>query len=163
MTAVYISVGSNNEAELHLKKAYQTLKSCCSHLRVSPVYASHAQGFSGGDFYNAVFYCETTLDLDAFGELLKKIETANGRKKPAKRFGVALDLDILLFGDICCQSRPLPRSDIYTYHFVLKPLSDLSPGLILPDTQKSVIDLWNEKKSDFSRYFLQKVDFSLKN
>lgn len=161
MNSVYIGVGSNRDAKLHLTHAYQQLDALTSGLRSSPIYRSKAYGFESSDFYNAVFSCQTELSYDDFNVLLKQIEMANDRRKPASEYDVSLDLDILLYGDLCDVQMRLPRADIYSYDFVLKPLVELAPELVLPDTQKTVLELWNEKRAEFDAQALQKVEINL--
>lgn len=163
MNRVYIGVGSNKDAELHLKNAYQRLDALSSNLKSSIVYKSEAHGFDGDDFYNAVFCCDSSLSYDAFNALLKEIEIANERKKPALEHGVSLDLDILLFGDLCSEEKRLPRADIYKYDFVLRPLVELAPELVLPDTHKTVLALWNEKREEFDAQALKPTDLKYKH
>jgi len=133
MTQIYIGAGSNQNGEYHLKCAYQDLKHVFDEVVMSPIYISDAYGSEvGKKYHNCVFSASTTLDVDACIALLKQIENENGRQRPARLYGVSLDLDLLLFGYLVDKARRIPREDIYKYDFVSQPLKDIAPDLILP-------------------------------
>ena len=50
--------------------------------------------------------------------------------------------DILNNGDLI-----VPREDILKYSFVLKPLSEMAPNLIHPETKQSIISHWKSMSS----------------
>jgi 2-amino-4-hydroxy-6-hydroxymethyldihydropteridine diphosphokinase len=50
-----------------------------------------------------------------------------------------VDLDIILFGEQISQQTPeLPRSDIFKYAFVLQPLLELCPQLVVPNDGRTI-------------------------
>ena len=75
---------------------------------------------------------------------LRKIEAATGR--PAaheKNTSRTLDLDLLYFGDVTMM-RPdleLPHPRMHERRFVLEPLCEIRPELVLPHQRASVADL----------------------
>jgi len=86
-------------------------------------------------FLNAV--CEMVTDQDVL-ELLRQLrdfERQQGRsmvyEKNASR---PLDMDMLYAGDLVVQTEELtlPHPRMLERRFVLKPLSDIRPGLVLP-------------------------------
>ncbi len=95
-------------------------------------------------YLNAVIEIESSLEPPALLSKLQAIENAQGRPTDhgyhAPR---TLDLDLLYAGEYVLQSAALtlPHPRIAERRFVLRPLSDLRPGLILPGTQKTVAEL----------------------
>jgi 2-amino-4-hydroxy-6-hydroxymethyldihydropteridine diphosphokinase len=106
----------------------------------SPVYSCESVGFTGHEFYNMVFRIQTELSLPELNEALKAIEIKWGRAVDATKFqDRTLDLDILLFGQLVSHDKPkLPRDDIFKYPFVVQPLFDLMPDLVIPEDGRSV-------------------------
>ena len=56
----------------------------------------------------------------------------------------SIDLDILLYGDSVLDKPGLrvPRPEILVNAFVLRPLQDLAPHRLHPETGQSFADLW---------------------
>ena len=147
MATIYISLGSNIEAELHLRNALSCMQHHFFNIRLSPVYENEAVGFEGDPFWNLVAECETTLSPEAVSKELKAIEDKNGRLRDGPKFSSrTLDLDLLLFDDLDLrdQDMDVPRDEITKYAFVLKPLYDLSPGLRHPVNGQTMQQLWAE-------------------
>ncbi len=113
--------------------------------QVSPWYRSPAVGFAGPDFINLVVRCRTDLSLTELVVMLKKLEREFGRAPNATKYSSrALDLDILLYDDLVGQfgGQTLPRSDIWRFAFVLKPLLDIAPQLMCPLRRVPVASYW---------------------
>ncbi len=159
MTTVYVGVGSNIDRERHVKIAIEELAEIDSSLRVSSVYESAAVGFEGERFYNLVVELQTSQTLSHFSHLLRKIELKWGRRESAAKFqNRALDLDILLFGEqVSLQPPVVPRKDIFIYPFVIQPLYELCPNLIIPDDGRSITEVWQNMDNLTS---LTKIHFS---
>jgi len=95
------------------------------------------------DFVNAVVMIETFLTALALLDRLQGMERDYGRVRGGVRWGPRpLDLDILLFGDetIECNRLTIPHSGMTERAFVLVPLTEIAPDLILPNGL-SVADL----------------------
>ncbi len=144
MTLVYIGVGSNLEREKHIQAAFDELSLLAEHLQVSTVYECDPVGFDSLPFYNLVIGFETQLSLEQLQTQLKQIEIKWGRVPMAKKYqDRTLDLDILLFGDTVSVQPQIPRHDIYRYQFVLQPLMEMNPDLVLPNDGRSVVQVWH--------------------
>lgn len=145
MTRVYVSLGSNVDRERHLRGGLHALRAAFGELALSPVYESVAVGFDGAPFLNFVAAFDTAESIDAVDATLSRIEEAHGRVRGAERFAPrTLDIDLLLFGD-CVVRRPgliVPRDEILTYAFVLRPLADLAGDTVHPVLQRSYRELW---------------------
>lgn len=145
MARVYLGLGSNIDAEENLRLGLRELRWRYGELDLSPVYRSAALGFEGDDFLNLVVGFDSE---DAPGDIQEQIETIHdlaGRDRGSGRFSSRpLDIDLLLYGDLV-SSGPrvrLPRSDVLEYSFVLRPLAELDPGFVHPETGSSVSEHW---------------------
>lgn len=145
MTLAYIGFGSNLEREKHARAAYQELRAL-GQVRTSTVYQCQPVGFDSHAFYNFVFELDTELDLLALQHRLRDIELKWGRQIDAQKFqDRTLDLDILLFGEQVSTTKPIvPRSDIFKYEFVLRPLLELCPQRIIPNDGRTVEQVWQQ-------------------
>ncbi|ANQ16064.1 MULTISPECIES: 2-amino-4-hydroxy-6-hydroxymethyldihydropteridine diphosphokinase [Vibrio] len=160
MITAYIGVGTNIDREQHAKVAYNELQQLGEDLLVSPIYECEPIGFSSQNFYNFVITLRTALSLEEFSHRLREIEFKWGREENAQKYqDRTLDLDIVLFGELISTQKPeLPRSDIYKYPFVTKPLYDLNPHLVIPGDGRTVADIWYAMQPVDS---LKPVSFSL--
>lgn len=147
MATVFLGLGSNIDAPLHIGRALAALKRQFGSLRVSPIYESEAVGFSGDNFLNLVVAADTELTVAQLHAAMRDIENDNGRDRNAPKYsGRTLDIDILLFDDCVgdIDGVRLPRDEIVKNAFVLKPLCDLAPTLIHPQYNKSMAQMWAE-------------------
>ncbi len=145
MAQAFVSIGSNMDPVRHLRSGISDLRAVYGKLILSPVYESHAMGFSGNNFYNLVAAFVTERDARAVGRSLRQIEQQNGRERSGERFSNrSLDLDLLLYDDLVLQEAglSLPRDEILKYAFVLRPLSDIYPTGKHPVTGQRYLELW---------------------
>jgi 2-amino-4-hydroxy-6-hydroxymethyldihydropteridine diphosphokinase len=140
MTLAYVGIGSNIDKHNNIEQAIQALSQLGDNLRLSPIYESPALGFEGNTFFNLVAEITTSLSLTDFSRQLRAIEINGGRELHAQKFqNRTIDLDIILFGDqIHVEAPKVPRDDIYHYPFVIQPLCDLCPDLIVPNDGRTV-------------------------
>ena len=90
------------------------------------------------DYLNAAVEISTALSPLALLDELQRIENEQGRVR-LRRWGErTLDLDILLYGDEIIQTERLtvPHYDMRNREFVIVPLAEIAPNLILPNGQK---------------------------
>jgi len=147
MANIFLSVGSNIEPEIHFQQCARTLRDNFKHLVWSPVYRSAAVGMDGDDFLNAVVSATTDQAIESITELLKQIELKHGRIRTANKFtSRTLDLDLLLYDDVIINSAniTLPRTDITTAVYVLRPLVDIAPYRVHPALDKTYNALLQE-------------------
>jgi 2-amino-4-hydroxy-6-hydroxymethyldihydropteridine diphosphokinase len=116
--------------------------------RVSPVYEAEAHRRPGQptqpDHLNAVLRLRTTLVPDALLDVFHALEQTAGRDPSAARWGPRpLDLDLLLYGDHVMETPALtlPHPRLAGRRFVLRPLADLAPDLVIPGLGATVADL----------------------
>ena len=105
-------------------------------LKASPWYRSAAVGpGTQPDYINGAALVSTTLAAPALLEELQGIEQRHGRERTLRWGARTLDLDILLYGDLQLDSERLtvPHPRLRDRNFVLYPLADLTPDLVMPD------------------------------
>jgi 2-amino-4-hydroxy-6-hydroxymethyldihydropteridine diphosphokinase len=91
------------------------------------------------DFLNAALRIRTELGPEELLDLCKAIELEQGRVFAAPRHGPRpLDVDLLMLGDLQVSSDRLrlPHPEITSRRFVLEPLLELDPELVLPNGVK---------------------------
>lgn len=141
MNKVYIALGSNLEhPQAQLTAALQALNELSDSrlTAVSSFYQSKPLGPQDQpDYVNAVACLETSLAPLALLDELQRIEHEQGRVR-LRRWGErTLDLDILLYADHIIQSERLivPHYDMHQREFVIIPLVEIAPHLLLPNGQ----------------------------
>jgi 2-amino-4-hydroxy-6-hydroxymethyldihydropteridine diphosphokinase len=104
-------------------------------LRASSLYRTAPIDSSGDDYINAVAEIDTSLSARALLAALHGIEQAHGRERPYRNAPRTLDLDLLLFDDEVIGDAPtliVPHPRMHERAFVLAPLAELAPGLVIP-------------------------------
>lgn len=94
-------------------------------------------------FINAVAELDTALTADALLQALLELESDIGRERGAQRWGPRrIDLDLLLYDGVESRGEALelPHPRLAERAFVLVPLIEIAPGLVLPDG-RAVADL----------------------
>ena len=145
MAKIYISIGSNIEAEKNIRLAVSALQEHYGKLILSSVYESEAVGFEGDNFLNLVAGVNTDEDVHTVVNVLRKIEDENGRDRSGPRFSPrTVDLDLLLYDDLVMNEDglELPRDEITKNAFVLLPLEEIAPQLIHPVSGDTMCDHW---------------------
>lgn len=142
----YIGLGSN------LDNPMQQVRQALSELtqlphseltKQSQLYRSDPVGPAGQpDYINAVAQLRTRLQPETLLDQLQQLEQQHRRVRLQHWGPRTLDLDILLFGDqqIATERLSVPHPYMTERSFVLYPLIEIAPGLILPD-QRSLIEL----------------------
>ena len=114
----------------------------------SPVYETEPvdvpEAFAQQHYLNQVAIVETALDAHTFSDTIHAIENRLGRTRgPHPNTPRTIDIDIITLGDLRSDAPdltlPHPRARIR--RFVLQPLADLRPGMILPGESHTVADL----------------------
>jgi 2-amino-4-hydroxy-6-hydroxymethyldihydropteridine diphosphokinase len=86
-------------------------------------------------FLNAAAALETTLAPRELLDALLEVERSLGRTREGPRFGPrTIDLDLLLYGDEPFDEPGLtvPHPRLHERAFVLEPLAELDPALVVP-------------------------------
>jgi len=141
----YVSLGSNlGDREHHLAAGLAALRARgdVRDVELSRIYETEPVG--PGDqrpYLNAVARLRTSLSPRALLECLLAIEHGEGRERGALRnLPRTLDLDLLLYG-ACEIDEPelvVPHPRMTQRPFVLEPLCDLAPELVVPGAREPV-------------------------
>jgi len=140
MSLTYIGLGSNlSDPQAQIAAALDQLKQLeqCTVCQISSLYFSRPMGPQDQpDYMNAVVAIETNLTAIALLEQLQAIEKNAGRVRKDNRWGArVLDLDMLLFDQqvINTERLTIPHYGLKQREFVLLPLAEIAPNLLLPD------------------------------
>lgn len=143
ISTAYVGLGSNLQAPVQqLDKAVNVLRNTptLTLLSVSAYYHSPAMlpdenQTPQPDYINAVAGIRTMLTPRKLLETLLVIETKQGRVRNGQRWAPrVLDLDLLLYDDVIIDEPDLqiPHPGLPQRAFVLYPLYDIAPELIIP-------------------------------
>lgn len=147
----YLGLGSNLANALgspieHLQQALASLEQhkAIRQLQVSSYYASAPMGPQDQpDFINAVVELKTTLSPLELLALCQQLETQAQRER-VRRWGErSLDVDILLYGQQQINEPTLivPHAGLHERNFMLVPLRELAPELIIKNQPISAYPL----------------------
>lgn len=137
MKPVFIALGSNLQNPIRqIRSALVELQGLPNSVLVktSSLYRTAPMGPEQPDFINAAVQINTSLSAMALLAELQSIENLHGRVR-AQHWGPrTLDLDLLLYGDeiIVSEQLVIPHPGMKARAFVLYPLLEIAPDLILP-------------------------------
>ena len=91
---------------------------------------------SSAPYLNGAIYFETHLSAQAVLDLLLELESRAGRRRTDRWGSRELDLDLLLYNEMICQTRhlTLPHPRMVFRRFVLEPAVELAPAWRHPTT-----------------------------
>lgn len=143
---LYVGLGSNlGERRAHLRRALKQLaRTFGGPIGLSRVYETAAWGVADQpDYLNMVAAYRSTLAPLAVLATLQRMETAAGRVRHRRWGSRTLDLDLLSYGHhrLATPTLTLPHPRIAERRFVLAPLAELAPALILPGQQYNIGEL----------------------
>ncbi len=133
----FVALGANlGDARATLDTAFVALASLPgTQLRAaSSLYRTAPIESSGADYLNAVVVLETCLPPHTMLRHLQRIELAHGRERQHRNAARTLDLDLLLYGEhrIATTRLSVPHPRLHRRAFVLRPLAQVAPRLVLP-------------------------------
>lgn len=133
MTVAYIGLGANlGEREETIRAAVAKLPGVVA---VSPLRETDPVGVTDQPrFLNGVAALETELAPRELLDVLLAIERRLGRERRERWGPRTIDLDLLLYGDevIDEDGLKIPHPRLHERRFVLEPLADLAPQLVVP-------------------------------
>ncbi len=153
MTLAYIALGANLGKplrQLNAAVADISSRADCELRGRSSWYRTAPLGPGGQDDYlNGVIEIDTTLTAESLLATLQAIECHHGRERRQRWGPRTLDLDILLYGQqtICTPILQIPHPRMTERAFVLYPLAELAPDLVMPDGI-SITNLLENTSSD---------------
>jgi 2-amino-4-hydroxy-6-hydroxymethyldihydropteridine diphosphokinase len=147
VTLAYVGLGANlGEREASIRRAAELIGA----RRLSTIIETEPRGITDQpDFLNAVAEVETDAGARMLLDRLLEVERELGRVRDGKRWGPrTIDLDLLLYGseksDLPALQLPHPR--LHERLFVLLPLAELAPDLVVPG-KETVADLLTKLQS----------------
>jgi 2-amino-4-hydroxy-6-hydroxymethyldihydropteridine diphosphokinase len=148
---VFLGVGTNlGDRSANLSAAQTLVSKFVNIQKTSRVYETTPWGvLDQPDFLNQVWEATTILTPLDLLHHLKKVEVELGRK-PSVRYGPRLiDIDILLYSNLMFKSAELviPHPRISERAFILAPLADLEPDLVIPGMQHTISELLRRQSS----------------
>lgn len=140
----YVGVGTNlgdRWARLALAARALRAEDRLALRRASRVFDTAPLGPPQPRYLNAVLELETELDGPALLAALQRVERECGRVRSGVRWAArTMDLDLLLLDDQVIRTPALvvPHPGLAERRFVLAPLAELAPTLVVPGTGATV-------------------------
>ncbi len=136
----FIGLGANlGDPVANLRAAVDAIAGIrdCVNLRCSSIYKSAPQETTKAqpDYFNAVVSFATNRDTEALWRELQSLELRLGRTRGVeKNIAREIDIDFLLHGETTSDTRALtlPHPRLTQRAFVLLPLLELAPALVIP-------------------------------
>lgn len=140
---VFVALGANlGDAQATVLRACEGLAQTpgMEVVRRSALYRTAPFEASGPDFINAVVELATTLSAPQVLDVLQDMEHRAGRERPYPNAPRTLDLDLLLYGSGYMDSARLtvPHPRMWQRAFVLRPLADVAPERVSPQSLQAV-------------------------
>jgi 2-amino-4-hydroxy-6-hydroxymethyldihydropteridine diphosphokinase len=143
----YVSIGSNIEPHANIERALHGIAKNTRIIAISTFFQTQMLRSNGtvshnqnDTFLNGVIAIQTELTPLALRDtVLRSVEQNLGRMRNGQKFDARkIDLDLVFYGNLVTNAEglTLPRPDIRTRDFVAKPLLEIAPKLVLPDTHE---------------------------
>lgn len=155
-----VAVGSNiGDTQKNIDDAVNAVAQDkkCRMIKVSDLVRSTAYGgVEQEEFLNGAVMLKTLYTPEELLDRLHEIEQAAGRTRDIHWGPRTLDLDIIFYDDLIMYTDDLiiPHVDMQNRDFVLKPLSQLVPYVIHPILGKTVLQLYEEVKTDGEKHVI---------
>ena len=146
---VGVALGSNLGDRLaNLQAAREAISAIpgVSQLKASEIYETEPVGCEAGakPFLNAVVEFSYSGAAAELFYQLRETEVALGRPaEHLRNVSRTIDIDLLYFGNVVMhtQQLTLPHPRVTSRQFVLQPLADIAPDLVLPGQTKTIREL----------------------
>ena len=138
MNTAYVALGANiGDPTATVLAAFAALANLADSrvVHTSSLYRTAPVGLvNQPDFINAVAMLETGLAPEELLDALLDLEARFGRVRRDRNGPRTLDLDLLLYNDIELDlpRLTLPHPRLHLRAFVLHPLAEIAPGLVIP-------------------------------
>jgi 2-amino-4-hydroxy-6-hydroxymethyldihydropteridine diphosphokinase len=154
MSTVYLGLGTNlGDKEQNLHQAIDKIQERVGKiLSLSAFYNSAPWGYiSDNMFVNAAVCVSTDFSPKEVLEITQEIEKELGRKEKsidASYSDRVIDIDILLYDSVILSTDNLtiPHPLMIKRLFVMDPLAEIAPDMVIPGVNKTVMAIRNELK-----------------
>ncbi len=146
-----LSFGTNQADRIeHLRSAKKRVlaEADVALITASPIYETEPVDvqpeFADQPFLNSVMIVETQLAPEQFADRLHEIESHMGRVRSSDQNAPRpIDIDVIYVDNITMQSDTLtlPHARWSQRRFVVQPLADVRPDLVLPGSTQAVKDI----------------------
>lgn len=144
-TTTALALGANEgPCPATLRRAVDALSAVVDDLRVGGLYRSAPEGGAPGpDYWNTAVVGRTRLEPEQLLAFGKALERAAGRRPGRRDDPRPLDVDLLVWGDRVSDdpALTLPHPRLARRAFVLAPLADVAPDLVVPGGRRTVGEL----------------------
>jgi 2-amino-4-hydroxy-6-hydroxymethyldihydropteridine diphosphokinase len=152
MSTVYLGLGTNlGDKEQNLHQAIDKIQERVGKiLSLSAFYNSAPWGYiSDNMFVNAAVCISTTFSPQEVLNITQEIEKELGRKEKsvdASYSDRVIDIDILLYDSVILSTDNLtiPHPLMIKRLFVMDPLAEIAPDMVIPGVNKTVMAIRNE-------------------
>lgn len=137
MTRAFVALGSNlQDPAQQIRAAFAALDALPDTrlVQASSLYRTSPVGYlDQPDFINAVAHIDTALAPEPLLHALLQLENRFGRVRTFRNAPRVLDLDLLWYQGVACDSPDLtlPHPRMHERAFVLVPLAEIAPHLAL--------------------------------
>lgn len=149
MNEAYLSLGSNlGDRKAQLQEAVRLLRAnpAISNMKISSIYETAPVGYlDQGAFLNLAARLETDLSPLELLAACQEVERNLQRERLVRWGPRTVDLDILLYDQerLATDELTIPHPRMYERAFVLVPLRDLLPSLVMPaELEMQEVELW---------------------
>jgi 2-amino-4-hydroxy-6-hydroxymethyldihydropteridine diphosphokinase len=168
MATVYLGLGANLGDRRHsLRRAVEQLAahpeiSIDGNRDVAPLYESDPLDHVSVQplFLNTVIRAATTLSPVALLHVVQSIEASLGRVRDRRHAPRVIDIDILLY-DRSVMNTPelvIPHRELTRRRFVLEPLAELAPGLVISGSGMDARGLRDAARRDLADQHVRQVE-----
>ena len=145
-TLLLISLGTNSGGPGKLAEAIDALQNLFGEVVTTPPEETAPLDGNGPNYFNSLALAQTTLAPKEVKQRLRHIEAVLGRNRSTPDI-VAIDLDLLLYGNLVDASLKLPSPDLTERSFCLQPAAKLAPDFIHPTLGASLATLARQRKT----------------
>jgi 2-amino-4-hydroxy-6-hydroxymethyldihydropteridine diphosphokinase len=156
----YLGLGSNvGDREEYIEQAIFLLSKTPGIKIVKKSSNNETEAEGGGpdqpQFLNAAVQIQTMFDPYKLLSVLQETESALGREREVDWGPRTIDLDILLYDDqiISDDKLQIPHPLLHERVFVLKPLSEIAPKVVHPVLEKTIEDIYEERKNEIGEKY----------
>lgn len=146
MAKVFISIGSNIDPEINIRRAILSLGEKVRITGISTFYCTEPLDHQGQpSFYNGIVQIDTEIPPKELKySILMGIESELGRVRTGDKYAPrTIDLDVLIYDDLTLEEDglTLPDPDIPKRPFLAIPLCELAPDIVLKGYGLKIRDL----------------------